>query len=110
MLDCYKGMVSGPEVRGWCGGRVLSRCRGSRRRGSSSCVGLAWLDGAEVLIRCQAGMNRSGLVTALVLVMAGLTPAQAVALIRRQRGSARLFNQHFVTWLVNPAETAVGLG
>ena len=26
-----------------------------------------WLDGAEVLIRCQAGMNRSGLVTALVL-------------------------------------------
>jgi hypothetical protein len=69
-----------------------------------------WLDGAEVLIRCQAGMNRSGLVTALVLVMAGLTPAQAVALIRRERGSACLFNQHFVTWLINHAETAVGLG
>ena len=59
-----------------------------------------WLDGAEVLIRCQAGMNRSGLVTALVLTMAGLSPAQAITLIRRERGESCLFNEHFVSWLL----------
>ncbi len=68
-----------------------------------------WLDGAQVMIRCQAGMNRSGLVTALVLIQAGLTPAQAVSLIRRQRGSACLFNTHFVTWLVEHAEATLAL-
>jgi hypothetical protein len=65
-----------------------------------------WLDGAQVLIRCQAGMNRSGLVTALVLVMAGLTPAQAITLIRHRRGPSCLFNEPFVTWLVDHATTA----
>ena len=62
-----------------------------------------WLAGAEVLIRCQAGMNRSGLVTALTLTMAGLTPAQAITQIRLQRGPGCLFNQHFVQWLVTQA-------
>ena len=66
-----------------------------------------WLDGAEVLIRCQAGMNRSGLVTALVLTMAGLTPAQAITLIRRQRGESCLFNEHFVEWLIAEAPRAI---
>lgn len=64
-----------------------------------------WLSGAEVLIRCQAGMNRSGLVTALVLMMAGLTPGQAITRIRQQRGASCLFNEHFVTWLVERANT-----
>lgn len=68
-----------------------------------------WADGAEVMIRCQAGMNRSGLVTALVLILAGLTPGQAITLIRRQRGQACLFNEHFVTWLMNHAEIALDL-
>jgi hypothetical protein len=67
-----------------------------------------WRDGAQVLIRCQAGMNRSGLVTALVLVLAGLTPAQAITRIRQQRGPGCLFNTHFVTWLVEQATTALG--
>lgn len=64
-----------------------------------------WLSGAQVLIRCQAGMNRSGLVTALVLVMAGLAPGQAITRIRQQRGPGCLFNEHFVTWLVEHATT-----
>ena len=66
-----------------------------------------WLDGAEVLIRCQAGMNRSGLVTALVLTMAGLTPAQAITLIRRERGESCLFNEHFVEWLIAESPRAI---
>lgn len=68
-----------------------------------------WQDGAQVMIRCQAGMNRSGLVTALVLIQAGLTPAQAISLIRLQRGSACLFNTHFVAWLVEHAEDTLNL-
>lgn len=68
-----------------------------------------WTEGAEVMIRCQAGMNRSGLVTALVLILAGLTPGQAITLIRQQRGQACLFNEHFVFWLMNHAETALDL-
>lgn len=66
-----------------------------------------WLDGDTVLIRCQAGLNRSGLVTALVLVQAGLTPAQAVSVIRERRAGATLFNEHFVRWLLEHGEAAV---
>lgn len=65
------------------------------------------VDGEAVLIRCQAGMNRSGLVTALVLVMAGLTPGQAIALIRQRRSPGALFNEHFVEWLINEGQSAV---
>lgn len=65
-----------------------------------------WTDGDNVLIRCQAGMNRSGLVTALVLVMAGLTPGQAITLIRLRRSPGALFNQYFVDWLISHAEQA----
>ena len=33
-----------------------------------------WASGQQVLIRCQAGLNRSGLLTALVLMLAGFGP------------------------------------
>lgn len=66
-----------------------------------------WLDGAQVLVRCQAGMNRSGLVTALVLMMAGLDPRAAITLIRQRRGDSCLFNEHFVAWLVEHGPDAV---
>lgn len=66
-----------------------------------------WTGGDTVLVRCQAGMNRSGLVTALVLVMAGLTPAQAVTLIRARRSAGALFNEHFVIWLHEHGQDAV---
>ncbi|HYO19806.1 MAG TPA: hypothetical protein VES02_14205, partial [Dermatophilaceae bacterium] len=44
-----------------------------------------WLDDARVLIRGQADMNRSRLDTGLVLIMARMSLAQAITLIRRQR-------------------------
>jgi hypothetical protein len=37
-----------------------------------------WQAGDRVLVRCQAGLNRSGPVTALVLIMAGWDPAAAL--------------------------------
>lgn len=66
-----------------------------------------WASGDRVLVRCQAGVNRSGLVTALVLVMAGLSPAQAITLIRARRSSYALCNTEFVAWLLNHSEEAV---
>lgn len=65
-----------------------------------------WVDGDQVLVRCQAGVNRSGLVTALVLIQSGLTPAQAIGLIRQRRGPGTLFNTHFVGWLMDHGQAA----
>ncbi len=77
-----------------------------------------WTSGERVLIRCQAGLNRSGLVTALVLMMEGSSVAEAIAAIRSARAGVALCNTHFVDWLVADAaqllpgdrETAVAVG
>jgi hypothetical protein len=63
-----------------------------------------WKDGRRVLIRCQAGLNRSGLVTALVLIRDGFSAAEAIDLIREGRGSAALCNNTFERWLLNQAD------
>ena len=62
-----------------------------------------WQAGETVLIRCQAGVNRSGLVMALVLMLHGYAARDAIALIRQRRASAVLSNRHFVRWLVTEA-------
>lgn len=62
-----------------------------------------WSEGARVLIRCQAGVNRSGLVMALALMRTGLSPHEAIALIRERRSPAVLSNRDFVRWLVTDA-------
>jgi len=58
-----------------------------------------WKSGKRVLIRCQAGINRSSLIMALVLVREGLSARKAIELMRKQRGQAVLANRHFVEWL-----------
>jgi hypothetical protein len=62
-----------------------------------------WNAGERVLIRCQAGLNRSGLVTALTMMHAGYEPADAIRQIRQQRSQMALFNHHFVAWLIDQA-------
>ena len=66
-----------------------------------------WKSGDRVLIRCQAGLNRSGLVTALVLIKDGYLPAEAIELIRAQRGEYALCNHHFEQWLITSASTFI---
>ena len=66
-----------------------------------------WSAGDHVLVRCQAGMNRSGLVTALALMIEGRTALEAIALIRAQRSPVCLFNNAFVDWLVTEAPARV---
>jgi hypothetical protein len=58
-----------------------------------------WSRGKRVLIRCQAGWNRSGLITALVLLLAGYTPEDAIDLIRQKRSPMALCNRHFERWI-----------
>jgi hypothetical protein len=55
--------------------------------------------GERVLVTCMQGRNRSGLVTALALLMLGASPNNAIKLVRAARGSTALSNQSFVQWL-----------
>jgi hypothetical protein len=58
-----------------------------------------WAEGKRVLIRCQAGWNRSGLITALVLMLDGIPANEAIDLIRKQRSEHALCNPDFVKFL-----------
>ena len=58
-----------------------------------------WMAGDRLLVRCQAGLNRSGLVTALILMTSGMDADSAIALIRSNRAEIALFNDHYVEWL-----------
>ena len=53
----------------------------------------------EVLVHCQAGLNRSNLVTARALMLEGMTADDAIALLRYKRSSASLCNPSFVEYL-----------
>lgn len=50
-------------------------------------------------VHCQAGLNRSGLLAGLALVLEGHTPDDAIELLRVSRGPAVLCNPVFQEWL-----------
>lgn len=58
-----------------------------------------WKRGKRVLVRCQAGWNRSGLITALVLIREGYEAEHAIQLIRDRRSPNALCNLDFTKWL-----------
>ena len=60
---------------------------------------LDWKAGKKCLVRCQAGINRSGLVVALMLMREGMSAEDAITLIRKQRNQYALDNAHFVDYL-----------
>jgi hypothetical protein len=64
-----------------------------------------WKAGNRVLVRCQAGWNRSGLVMALVLQKEGYSAREAIALIKNKRDGHPLCNAEFVKWLLSFDET-----
>ncbi len=53
----------------------------------------------RTLVHCQAGLNRSGLLTGLSLVLDGMRPEDAIALMREKRSPAVLCNKAFCDWL-----------
>ena len=48
-----------------------------------------------VLVHCQAGLNRSGLVAAIALVRSGYSPSDAIAKLKASRSNAVLCNPTF---------------
>jgi hypothetical protein len=56
-------------------------------------------NGRRVLVRCKAGLNRSGLLVAATLMLRGASPDEAVAQVRQHRSPRALNNRHFVRWL-----------
>lgn len=57
-------------------------------------------EGGNVLVHCQAGINRSNLTAALALMKwKGLTAAQAIDRLREQRGRLVLANRGFERYL-----------
>lgn len=52
------------------------------------------------LVHCQAGLNRSGLVSALALIEEGMKAVDAIALLRTKRSPAVLCNKAFEEWLL----------
>ena len=67
-----------------------------------------WSAGKKVNIRCQAGLNRSGLVTALTLMLSGMSAEEAINTLRAKRSSYALCNGEYEHWLRTAAEVYLG--
>ena len=66
-----------------------------------------WASGKKVNIRCQAGLNRSGLVTALTLMISGLSADEAISTLRTKRSSYALCNDEYEHWLLTEADAYI---
>lgn len=68
-----------------------------------------FLERGPTLVHCQAGLNRSALVTVNALALAGRPVAESIALLRERRSPAVLSNAAFENWLrerwASPAPT-----
>jgi hypothetical protein len=53
------------------------------------------------LVHCQAGLNRSGLITGMALKLAGMSAGNAIDLLRKQRSPAVLCNKAFAQFLMD---------
>lgn len=58
-------------------------------------------EGGNVLVHCQAGINRSNLLAASALVKMGYTPEDAIGLLREKRSRLVLANKTFEDFLLN---------
>ena len=58
-----------------------------------------WKAGKKVLVRCQAGLNRSSLIMALVLMKEGYDSNEAISLMRDKRSPLCLFNKVFEAYI-----------
>lgn len=67
---------------------------------------IANLPEGKVLVHCQAGLNRSGLIAGLVLIKLGRTPQEAIDLLREKRCNVVLCNIDFEQWLLEEANAS----
>lgn len=55
----------------------------------------------EVLVHCQAGLNRSGMIVAVALMLDGMSAQEAIDTLRKKRSEASLCNQDFEDFLLD---------
>lgn len=67
-------------------------------------VTFRWWSGEKVLVRCQAGYNRSGLLMSLILMRLGYTAEDAIKLCREKRGGDVLINPVFERYVYEREE------
>ena len=60
-----------------------------------------------LLVRCQAGINRSSFIMSLILIKHGYSALDAIVLIRSKRFSYCLSNEHYEKWLLESGEEFV---
>jgi protein-tyrosine phosphatase len=82
-VKMYDALDQDPQVDRW------ARWVNARRRTGA------------VLVHCEAGLNRSGLVVARSLMLEGMSAADAIALQREKRSPAVLCNQAFEDYLLS---------
>jgi len=58
------------------------------------------LEDGKTLVHCQAGLNRSGLISALSLIERGWSPGHAIQLLRAKRHDLVLCNKAFEEYLL----------
>lgn len=85
-------LYDGPEIPDALLVEALARIVNQQREYQAS-------EGRKVLVHCQAGLNRSALITARALILEGMAPADAIALLRERRSPYVLCNQVFEAWL-----------
>ena len=54
----------------------------------------------KTLVHCQAGLNRSNLISGLALIKQGKAPGDAINLLREKRSPVVLCNEAFENWLL----------
>ncbi len=59
------------------------------------------MERGPVLVHCQQGWNRSGLIVARALMLGGMKAKDAIALIRERRMQECLCNPVFEAWLIS---------
>lgn len=58
----------------------------------------------KTLVHCQAGLNRSGLIGSLALVLQGWSPKGAIKRLREKRSPVVLCNTTFEQWLLDQGD------
>lgn len=64
-----------------------------------------WRHQGNVLVHCQAGLNRSALVAIYALMLEGANAKESIKSLRESRSPAVLCNPAFEEWLVKEGET-----
>lgn len=104
MTSVDPSLLPGPEVPHWTylldDIEVLEPCHYGALYAIATDVLLDLAAHQRVLVRCWAGYNRSALVVALVLVLSGCTPRQAIETMRARRSPHVLSNRTFERWLL----------